>query len=215
MQPLSLLLASLFVLLGDNVVSVHAQTVSLKDHPSLEQQRNCVINCLGSNVVANVGCGNKQAHACFCAEAIRPDVSSFLSSCMRKATSCREPTYYNAAASIFDDYCGFTAAAVEATPTATDNDEPVTTGNGGDEDDEPAPTATADATTGSGGDRDDTDRATITPGPTGRPTDRNSNTRSQSSVSSPLFSNLSVFLVIASITTSMLCLGGLSAILRR
>lgn len=111
---------------------ITAQTVSLNSDSALLQQRDCVQYCMeGSgagfgheDIVQAVGCGQSRVDSCFCRADLRPQASSYLSSCLyTDVHSCSDPTDYSAAISIYNAYCTFTAPeTVTATPTsASDN----------------------------------------------------------------------------------------------
>lgn len=115
---------SVFLLLGFNPVL--GQTISLLKDEALLQQRDCVRYCLGGednfeDLQNFLGCPD--TNVCLCREDIRPSASAALETCIRSVyTTCKSGTDYEAAASIYDRYCSFTApASAKADPTQTDS----------------------------------------------------------------------------------------------
>ena len=89
----------------------------------------------GYGLVAGLGCDGSKGSSCFCAEHLRPDASSYLSSCLNSAYStCHGSSDYGVATAVYDDYCHFTAPATvtaiaapsAASPGGSVNNQPVT-----------------------------------------------------------------------------------------
>ncbi|KAH8585718.1 hypothetical protein B0O99DRAFT_646356 [Bisporella sp. PMI_857] len=116
-----------YVLISCVIPACSSTSISIGDEPILKTQRSCVVKCVGRGdctfgddicgVAVQLGCAG--SNECFCRSDLRPSASSFLSSCIYTAfTTCADTVDYVATASIYDNYCSFTAPAT-TTATAT------------------------------------------------------------------------------------------------
>lgn len=106
-----------------------SQTVSITTDPALRDVRQCVVRCVAGGdawhapLYSELDCGN--SNSCFCQDRLRPQGSSYLSSCIfTDFSSCSEPDY-SSAVSIYNRYCSFTGPATvsaSATPTSENTD---------------------------------------------------------------------------------------------
>jgi hypothetical protein len=107
-----------------------ASDISIGQDLELQSERDCVRACVAGGIwIPRGGCWlgcelGWDSSECYCREDLRPEASSILSSCIYTGfTTCADAYDYNAAVSIYDRYCTFTAPAT-VTATATQSAEP-------------------------------------------------------------------------------------------